>query len=244
MGSKKRIAKEILPIILKDRKPGQYYVEPFVGGANLIDKVDGNRIGADNNMFLIAMWKKLQQGWIPPKEITREYYNNVRRCYNNLIDDFPVHIIGYVGFNGSYNGRFFDGGYAGITKIKKGKFRNYPLEAFNNIQKQVSIIKDVVFKYCDYDKLFIPTNSIIYCDPPYKNSKRYKTALKFNYDKFWQWCRDKVKEGHQVFVSEYDAPDDFKCIWSKEIVSSLTQDTGSKKGIEKLFVHESQCIKV
>ena len=32
MGSKARIANEILPIILKDRKDGQFYVEPFVGG--------------------------------------------------------------------------------------------------------------------------------------------------------------------------------------------------------------------
>ena len=44
MGSKARIAKYILPIILKDRKEGQCYVEPFVGGANMIDKVDGQRI--------------------------------------------------------------------------------------------------------------------------------------------------------------------------------------------------------
>ena len=35
MGSKNRIAKYILPIILKDRKEGQWYVEPFVGGANM-----------------------------------------------------------------------------------------------------------------------------------------------------------------------------------------------------------------
>ena len=32
MGSKNRIVNEILPIILKDRKPNQWYVEPFVGG--------------------------------------------------------------------------------------------------------------------------------------------------------------------------------------------------------------------
>ena len=41
--------------------------------------------------------------------------------------------------------------------------------------------------------------------------------------------------GHQVFVSEYSMPEDFKCVWQKEIVSSLTQDTGSKKAVEKLF---------
>ena len=61
MGSKNRIAKYLLPIILKDRKDGQWYVEPFVGGANMIDKVDGNRIGADKNEFLIEMWKGLQK---------------------------------------------------------------------------------------------------------------------------------------------------------------------------------------
>lgn len=54
MGSKARIAKHILPIILKDRKEDQWYVEPFVGGANMIDKVDGNRIGSDLNKPLVA----------------------------------------------------------------------------------------------------------------------------------------------------------------------------------------------
>lgn len=38
MGSKRRIAKDILPIILENRKENQFYVEPFVGGCNLIDK--------------------------------------------------------------------------------------------------------------------------------------------------------------------------------------------------------------
>lgn len=60
MGSKRRIAKHILPIILKDRKEEQWYVEPFVGGANIIDKVVGNRIGADCNGYLIALLKEMQ----------------------------------------------------------------------------------------------------------------------------------------------------------------------------------------
>lgn len=53
MGSKNRIAKYILPIILAERKPEQFWVEPFVGGANMIDKVEGNRIGADLNPYVI-----------------------------------------------------------------------------------------------------------------------------------------------------------------------------------------------
>jgi hypothetical protein len=30
--------------------------------------------------------------------------------------------------------------------------------------------------------------------------------------------------------------DGFECIWSKEVNNSLTKDTGSKKGVEKLFI--------
>lgn len=41
MGSKNRIAKHLLPIMLKEaEKHGiTKWVEPFVGGANMIDKV-------------------------------------------------------------------------------------------------------------------------------------------------------------------------------------------------------------
>ena len=78
MGSKARHAKELLPIILANRKQGQWYVEPFVGGANMIDKVDGNRIGADINEYLIEMWKAVSSGWMPPEHIDEKQYYDIR----------------------------------------------------------------------------------------------------------------------------------------------------------------------
>ena len=68
MGSKNRIAKEILPIMLEKRE-NRTWVEPFVGGANMIDKVQGKRIGADINPYLIYLKKlyyicNLIPGWI------------------------------------------------------------------------------------------------------------------------------------------------------------------------------------
>jgi DNA adenine methylase len=239
MGSKARIAKEILPIILKGRKEGQFYVEPFVGGANIIDKVDGNRIGADNNKYLIAMWKELQNGWIPPKFIDREMYNNCRMQYNeNSANTDNYHIIGYVGFNGSYGGRFYDGGYAGITTTKQNKERNYPIEAYNNVIAQIGAIKNVLFKYGDYKDVVIPEKSILYCDIPYFGTKEYKSAKNFNHSEFCDWARQKAKDGHTVYVSEYNMPDDFICVWEKEVSSSLRANgviSGDKKSIEKLF---------
>ena len=233
MGSKNRIAKHILPIILKDRKENQYYVEPFVGGANMIDKVDGNRIGADNNEYLIAMWQGLQENKSRPYSIEKELYSKARDFFNKSdYSSFDKFMIGWIGWMGSYNGRFFDGGYSGHLVGK----RDYITEQIKNTEAQISKIKDVQFVHSSYDKLEIPNNSIIYCDIPYKDTKQYSSSKNFNYDNFWNWVRKKSQEGHQVFVSEYNAPDDFECVWEMEVTNSMNT-TKTYKPVEKLFIY-------
>lgn len=234
MGSKNRIAKELLPIILKDRKDGQWYIEPFVGGANMIDKVKGNRIGADSNKYLIAMFKGLQKGIIYPKDIDKSFYDLARDVYRgrekrqehlcNMTED----VVGWIGFMASYNGRFFDGGYSGNYKK-----RDYISESILNILKQVESISNVKFTYSNYDKLEIPNNSLIYCDPPYNGTKEYSNS-KFDSELFWEWCRGMKDKGHSIFVSEYDAPKDFKCIWEKNVNTAMNYGK-TKKATEKLF---------
>lgn len=237
MGSKARIAKQILPIILKKRKPGQFYVEPFCGGCNVIDKVDGFRIASDNNPYLISMFKALQNGWIPPETISRDYYSDVRENYNNKGTEYAENYTGFVGFIGSYNGRFFDGGYSGKVQTKNGTMRDYVAEARNNLMAQVPALVDVDFICRDYKDLVLPMDSIIYCDPPYFGVKKY--SYKIDHAVFWQWCRKMVQKGHSVFVSEYNAPEDFICIWQQEVKTAINQ-TITKNAVEKLFIHKSQ----
>lgn len=220
MGSKNRIAKEILPIILKDRKTNQYYVEPFCGGLGTFDKVDGLRIANDKNKYLIAMWKGLQENRDKPIEISKELYSRARTEYNNgtniEFDDFMIGWIGWIGWMASFNGRFFDGGYSGKTKT-----RDYVDEQIRNTLKQIDSLNGALFTSNEYYELEIPENSIIYCDIPYKGTKQYSTSKNFNHEVFWQWCRDMTHQGHSVFISEYEAPNDFKCVWSKDIKSYM-----------------------
>ncbi len=226
MGSKNRIAKHLLPIMLENRN-GRTWVEPFVGGANMIDKVDGKRIGADFNEYVISLFTGIQNGFIPPNEVSEQEYKQAR--LNRLVTP----LVSFIGFGCSYSGKWF-GGYA-RGNTNKGQPRNYCLESKKNILNQSENLKGVEFIHSSYQDLEIPSNSLIYCDPPYQGTTKYKEG--FIHADFWEWCRTKTKEGHQVFISEYNAPNDFKSIYSKEVNSSLTKDTGSKKANEQLFVY-------
>lgn len=225
MGSKNRIAEHILPIMLAERKPDQWWVEPFVGGANMIDKVEGNRMGNDSHEFLIALLVALRDGYIPPTDISKELYYAVK----SKPQEYPNELVGFVGFLCSFGGKWW-GGYA---FNKKGD--NYAEIGSRCLVKQAKNLEGVVFKSGSYLELEIPENSLIYCDPPYANTCKYKDG--FNHDVFWGWCRTKTKSGHTVFISEYYAPNDFVCV--KEIQHKTILDKNSQyPRIEKLFRYE------
>ena len=188
-GSKSRIINEILPILLSDRKENQWYVELFCGGCNSIDKVDGRRIANDKNKYLIAMWKGLQENKERVKIITKDLYSRARDEYNKGINvEFSDFEIGWIGWMGSYNGRFFDGGYSGHDV--GNTHRDYITEQIRNTESQIENIKDIKFFSKDYSEFDFKEECIIYCDIPYKDTKQYITSKNFDHEKFWEWCRD------------------------------------------------------
>jgi DNA adenine methylase len=214
--------------MLEKRLEGQCWVEPFVGGANSIDKVGGWRIGSDNNFYLIELFKAIQNGWIPPEECSEEEYNHIKRNKDN----YPPYLVGFIGFGCSFGGSFMSR-YASCKTT-----RNYCTEAKNNILKQKDRITDVQFYYGDYKDLKIPNKSLIYCDPPYEGTAKYSTSKSFNHNEFWRWCRDKKSDGHTVFVSEYNAPDDFECVKEIELICNIDARIKATKRIERLFTQK------
>ena len=232
IGSKDRIAKHLIPIILKDRKPEQWYVEPFVGGANMINKIKGNRLGSDSNEHLISLLIELQKGWNPIKEVTKDLFYDVR----NNPENYEKHIVAYIEILFTF-GATWGRGFVGNVNDKVCKGRDRIGEGYRNALKTQKEIKGIKFIHSSYQDLEMPPNSLIYCDPPYENTTSYKD--KFNHSDFWQWCREMKKQGHRVFVSEYNAPEDFKCIFELEQKTPISKTSKSKlKKIEKLFTIE------
>ena len=235
MGSKSRIKKHILPILQKiiDENNIETYIEPFVGGANVIDTIQCRvKIGGDNNEPLIELLKYVRDGGVLPTEVPKELYDDVRS--NKNTDKYEKWYVGAIGFLASYNGRYFDGGYAKTIISKSGNIRNYYDEAKRNLELQAKYLKDIDFIYGEYNQFSNIKKSLIYCDIPYRGTKQFATSKNFNYEEFWEWAR--VMSKHNiVIISEHTAPNDFNCIWEQEIVR--TQDNRKREVVtEKMFI--------
>lgn len=242
MGSKSRIAKHIVPIIQSyiDSNETDKYYEPFVGGANIIDKISSeHKCASDLNPYLIALLQHAQNGGEFYESVPKVLYDKARNAvYSGDTSGFDDWQIGNIGFLSSYNGRWFDGGYAKpvYEKTKNGtRYRDYYREGKDNLIKQAPLLKGVVFKCLDYKDAH-PHGYVVYCDPPYINSKEYANATTFNYDEFWdkmrEWSQDNI-----VLVSEQSAPDDWKAIWSQSVSRSI-KTTDKSRATEKLYIYE------
>lgn len=77
-GSKSRISKYIVPIIQKyiDKNNIDTYIEPFVGGANVIDKIKcKTKIGTDLNKYVIALLNHVKNDLPLYEEVSKELYD-------------------------------------------------------------------------------------------------------------------------------------------------------------------------
>ena len=233
MGSKNRISKHLVPIIQSYvNEDIKGYIEPFVGGANIIDKIQcHNKIGCDVNEELIELLKYVANlNNSIPDMISEEEYNNVK----NNKENYPKWYVGLVGFCSTFGAKYF-GGYARSKKDKFDGEKSYL--ALKNLNKQRDNLINIKFECCDFRDIKDISDYVIYCDPPYRNTTKYKTET-FPYKEFYDWCRQMSKD-NIVLISEYWMPDDFECIWEKEskvnFDSNRNPNDDKNKRIEKLF---------
>ena len=248
MGSKSKYAPHIVPILQKiiDQNNISVYIEPFVGGANIIDKIKCNsKYGFDKNQPLIALHQK---GQLDPKGIpehgspelwyaAKDEYRAAEGNFTDVNHTLPLWQIGAIAFLGSFNNGGFSRGYA---KVSEG--RDSYNEAYRNFITQLAspLYKDITFDYVkDYSLIPVGENELWYCDPPYQNTKPYgyKFETQFDYVKYWDWVRE-ISKNNYVVCSEQSFPDDFDIIWEQEVKRTCGKDN-NYKATEKLGVYHN-----
>jgi len=123
LGGKCKIAKQIAELI-NSINGYSLYLEPFCGAVNVASLIKiQHKILNDKNPYLIAMLKAVQNGWIPPENVSKEEYYLAKKN-----QDIEPHIAGFVGFACSFAGKLW-GSYAKTNN----KNRNYAKQGKNSM---------------------------------------------------------------------------------------------------------------
>ena len=112
-----------------------------------------------------------------------------------------------------------------------------PLAQQENLLRSKSITSsNISITSVSYDEIDLPdpSETVIICDPPYRDTQGYQ--VEFDNDKFEQWCIDKAKAGYEIFVCEYNIENPaFEEIWSKEVINTGGGNKNQKRSIERLY---------
>lgn len=173
---------------------------------------------------------------IAPETCTFEHYADVRENRKIGGNKYSKEYIALIGYCASYGGRYYDGGFARNSRLDDRNSSNIKyINNLNNLRNQAPFLKNISFMSCDYTHFKDIKNCLLYLDPPYKGTKQYSKNV-INYDEFYDFCRH-LSQNNIVLISEYEMPNDFKCIWMKERnVMQKSDRIKAMRVTEKLFV--------
>lgn len=227
LGGKSRLAKHIAQAILTDTDRRDTYIEPMIGGGSVFCAMAphfDNALGGDIHPDLILLYRAVANGWLPPEHLSEAEYRELRHTE-------PSALRGFAGFGCSFAGRWFEG----YARNKIGV--NYAARSYRSLKRQQPALSECSFFESSYDAWIIarPQETVMYFDPPYKGTKGYSGTAKFDHDHFWDSVRDYKNQGVHVYVSEFEAPEDFECIWEKERKICVDGKGSHKSKVERLF---------
>lgn len=246
----KRIAECIVEYVDKVQKQTgikiKGYCEPFCGMLGVYRHIpslfeekgynDLKYLGGDTNESVVMMWKAAQKGWKPPNTCSERIYDKLR------YDPKPSAEKGFCCHQFSFGG-IYCGGYA--CKYGKAKDASSTVNRIVDISQELYDIKLYVGEYDIFTGL---KGYVIYCDPPYEGTTcQYKSEERsvktFNSNRFWIWA-EYMSKNNLVIVSEYKAPNSFKCILNQKHYGQHNRSGDKYKftGNEKLFVNVNKLI--
>ena len=221
VGGKHKISKQLTDFIKSQVNPSEHeFYDLFCGSCGIVKnmqefkKVIANDIEEDLYLF----WKDDFALDFLPNEIEYKLYKH---------DPNPSQKRCFYRFFMSYGGKSW-GGYLERHCIYKD--RDFFQEFKNSYNKIKPMLKNVEFhnkSYMDFDM----EGAVIYCDPPYERTQDYGSS--FNHDEFWERAKYLSKK-NIVFVSSYEAPEEWECVWKKEKQMTLSKNKREIR-CEKLF---------
>jgi len=220
LGGKYRIAKQLRtamePYI---QAHGHLVWEPFCGGLNFSRMLtDCRGLLSDVHPALISLYLGYRAGWRPPLVVSRDVWGRAKE----LPDSDPLKA--FIGFGSSFFGAYFRS-YLGErtcmtpkgSPLAKPHHINPPRAAADSL-RVLDYLSGFTFVRGDFTEPDpIPTECLIYCDPPYLGTIGYPGTPTFDHQLFWGRCQEWARYT-TVLVSEQVCPVPHDLVWSTSLI--------------------------
>ena len=177
------------------------YLEPFCGYCWVGERVRAQkRYFSDANEDLVLMWKALQTGWKPPKQLSREELQAIRDKGETSA------LRGFVETSCTFNCCW--GGGLDPPRVPG---------AHRTLTRRIRNMMDVQIDGRDYRAALEAVDAdVVYLDPPYEQMyQRYQegwSSTSFDSDAFWEEIRKRSDGKRRILISEYKCPPDFTVV--------------------------------
>lgn len=135
-----------------------------------------------------------------------------------------------------------------IMRQVKAQYGRCDIEQLERLQQleqlqqleRLQQLQRLTVKNLSYNAVPLPYNDdevIIYCDPPYRGTGKYRCD--FNHEAFDDWLRH---QNHTIFISEYTMPSDFYEVFNFSKRVTLGSTSNNKVATERLFSNRPAAI--
>ena len=209
-GGKARHARHIAKVIA----PRGIWWEPFCGGLSVSARLAqyGPGIVSDANAALIALYRAVRDGWIPPERVTVEEWHAAKL----LPDTDPLKA--FIGVGCSYAGIWFSSPDVRYQRRWLPRDKCWALDdtagaARRALLRDIAVLSETGCRITgpiDFNKAGSlvpdPAVEVVYCDPPYIGTAGYSGVAGFDHAVFWARCAEIAGTGRDVYVSEFSGP--------------------------------------
>ncbi len=181
---------------------------------------------ADVHAPLIALYRAVREGWMPPETVTRDDYVRAK----NLPDSDPMKA--FAGFSCSFGARYFAGySIEHFTHIGRNPLRANARDLRETIPRLHRFdLQCMSFLDASPDPRF----GVVYCDPPYAGTQSYAGSAPLDHKEFWAHCQ-RWATVSAVFVSEYQCPVNHEIALEHSHYTTVGPARRNEARVERLF---------
>lgn len=196
-GGKRRSAKFIAPFIARLRADdvacgGTGEVGDLFLGSCGIEKACAAvgapvTVGAEICPAIVACYRAVAAGWVPPATLTREEYNAIKLAHGpDSTDPLAAFGLAFCAYSGTWGG----GWHPDDLRWKNPTTVSAAAKAQRDLLALAPLLRTMRLECADYRTAaeIVPAGGVLYLDPPWRGTMPYKQAPPFDADAFWTWA--------------------------------------------------------